>query len=487
MKGISPRFIVLFLVVACTSGFEKINDNPNDPTTVPPEDILADVIIQTAYSYQEASTIGPSVSASRYFTKIRNETDDLFNWTGVSWRDQFKALSNNQNLLDMTEGRKDLSHLHAIGLIIKSFNFSYLTDLYGDIPYSEALLSKDEDIIYPQYDSQEDIYKNIMADLTLANNMLSKPGELPESGDILYHGNALAWRKFANSLRLRMLIRMSGKVSVREDIQSMMDQPDVYPLILNNNDNASLPYVGTLDEYSWIFYNKRWLMNRYRPSKIFVDLLLRQDDPRLEAWLSPVNAWIASERWIDKNMYVGVPHAIPNPYEYNGGEDYISSLSDVYLEESHSHVEAMMINCCEVYFNLAEAVQRLGVKVPGNTDESLYYKGIRASMRQYGVEAEEKFFKSAEIAYNASFEQLIIQKWLSLWLTGAEGWFDHRRTGFPNFPIGERAVQRTIPLRFQYPPEEMATNEENYKKAIGQQGWLDDDINEKMWYLKVGD
>jgi len=98
------------------------------------------------------------------------------------------------------------------------------------------------------------------------------------------------------------------------------------------------------------------------------------------------------------------------------------------------------------------------------------------------IGSTDNYYEQALVKYNGTLEQLITQKWLGLFLTGAEGWFDHRRTGYPVFTLGPAAAQKTIPLRYIYPDEERATNDASYKAAIALQGI--DDSNTKMWYLK---
>ncbi|MEN7547105.1 SusD/RagB family nutrient-binding outer membrane lipoprotein [Rapidithrix thailandica] len=487
------KYICLGLLMgglgACESNFEEINTNPNKPDKIAPEFILSDVLVRTAYLYQSDSYMGKLASVNRYITLTRNEADDLFHWTGNSWSGQYEILANNKNLYDLSS-ELEMKHCQAISLIIKSFLFSYTSDLFGDIPYSKALLSKEENIIYPSYDTQEEVYQGVLSDLKTANELLSSEGFIDEEMDVIYQGDAMKWRKFANSLRLRLLLRVSNKLNdAFAKIQEIANDPSTYPIFESNEDNANLEYLGLITDNMWPGGENRlevWDFEKRRPSQVLIRHLLERNDPRMKVWFNPVKADPASGI-SDQNEYVGVPHAIPAPYEYNGGGDNQSLLADIYRKNNHPMVQAMMMNYTEVLFILAETVQKGNVTVSGETAESLYYKAIGASMEQYEVmqEAEDQAYNDQELVkYDNSLEQLITQKWLALWLTGGEAWFNFRRTGFPVFPIGPRAVQKVIPSRMIYPTEEAATNEVNYEQAIVQQGWAEDGINEKIWYLQ---
>src|SRR5689334_11642712 len=147
----------LFMMNACTKDFEEINANPNAPETINPEFILSDVILNTAYGYQQNAYYDKPASAGRYITLVRNEGNDKFSWEPENWNGIYSRLSNNKNLYDLAKA-KNFTHYMALSMILSSFNFAFLTDLWGDIPYSEALLSKDKGIVHPKYDLQQDIY-----------------------------------------------------------------------------------------------------------------------------------------------------------------------------------------------------------------------------------------------------------------------------------------------------------------------------------------
>lgn len=204
-------------------------------------------------------------------------------------------------------------------------------------------------------------------------------------------------------------------------------------------------------------------------------------------WVEPVKSTVGST--VDFNKYVGVPNAIDAPSNYNGGEDHVSTFSSSFFRKNggstNPALKASFITYTEICFILAEAMQLGKITVPGETAESMYYKGIRESMSAYGVgtvAATGNYYDQPLVKYNGTLEQLITQKWLAMLFKGAEGWFDQRRTGFPAFVPGPLAGGSGIPKRYVYPDAESALNNDNYKKAISVFGT--DVESTLMWYLK---
>lgn len=485
----------LLWLVSCTKDFDEINRNPNAAETTNDIFFLTKVIVTTAYDYQKDAYMNKPASGGRYITMVRNEGNDNFGWGPESWDGHYYRLSTNKEFGDMVRAAEKEQYI-ALSQILGAFNFSYVTDLYGDIPYSEALHSKDEQIIHPKYDQQKDVYTDLLSQLKEANNTLANTSKsIDATSDILYNGVVLKWRKFANSLRLRLLLRSSKNNSTAvQDIQEIVSNPSQYPIFTGNEDNAEIPYAG---DYKWSggptggggqLTDPFAEFIKRKPSKEIVDFMLSRNDPRLQVLFSKVEGDPASAT-VDHNLYVGVPNSIPAPYDYNGGATHVSTLNlDLFYKDQHPMVKASFITYAEVCFILAEAMKEKGVTVSGKTAEDMYYAGIDASLDYWGVTgvpAHNAYKAHALVAYDGSLKQLIGQKWAALFLKGAEGWFDYRRTndilGF-NTLIGPAANQRNIPYRYIYPDGERNLNEEQYRKALETFG--EDTRNTLMWYLK---
>lgn len=490
MKLRYKTILVLFMALlgACTKDFDTINTNPNSPENTNTEFLLSEVVLSTAYAYQENAVNRRPASAGRYLTLVRNTGYDLLDWGPVDWDDIYARLSVNNTLLETAQKRSESQYI-AISKIMKAFNFAYLTDLYGDIPYAQALKSKESNVIYPEYDQQQVIYPDLLRELREANDLLkANSEEINAKGDVMFSGRALQWRKFANSLRLRMLLRISKAYAPAfAEMQAIINDKAAFPVFEGSTDNAEIPYLGNLAAYSWPGGPLAMIDFDYQKTKVskeLVDKLVQRNDPRLGVWVEPVKSTIGST--VDANKYVGVPNAIDAPAAYNGGEDHVSVFSSAFFRKNGGSanplLKASLMTYTEQCFILAEALQKGKIVVPGETAESMYYKGIKESMGSYGIVVSSNYFDQSIVKYNGTLEQLITQKWIAMLFKGSEGWFDQRRTGYPAFVTGPLAAGRGIPKRYVFPDSESAKNKVSYQKAIAVFG--PDNESTLMWYLK---
>lgn len=489
MKTNSFAYLLVAAIAftSCTKDFDEINTNNNSPSETRPEYHLTQAITQTAYAYQENGFARRPAAVGRYITLVRNNDYETFRWTAVDWNDIYQRAMVIKTMQQEASAVGKGSYL-PLGKILMAFNISYLTDLYGDVPYSNALQSLENGNIKPSYDKQEDIYKSLLQQLKEANDQLKTDGTGIDAGaDALYAGNALKWRKFANSLRLRLLLRCS-KVYPQAftEMQDIVNNPDQFPIFSNNTESAEVIYLGVKKDDSWPGGSKNMIdndFNKTKASKELVDILLERNDPRLPVWVAPVSAQTGAT--VDHNQYVGVPHALNSPADYNGGETHQSTFSSYFRKDNAEGLKASFMLYSELCFILAEAAQTGKVQVPGKTAASLYYDGIASSMDYYGVKAVAEstgYYDLPLVKYDGTQQQLITQKWIAMLFRGAEGWFDFRRTGFPEFTTGPLAFQTAFPVRYAWPISEPNVNNDNYKAAIAVFGA--DNINTKMWYLK---
>ncbi|MDR6338165.1 hypothetical protein HNQ91_001187 [Filimonas zeae] len=479
--------VMLLALGSCTKNFDKINTNPNSPENINADYLMSEVVLSSAYAYQTDAFKERPVAAGRYITLVQTTINDLFTWGAVGWDDIYSRLSVNQQMYNQAEANGEKQYL-AIAKIMKAFNFGYLTDLYGDVPFSQALQSKTGNVTQPVYDQQEKIYPAILQLLEDANELLrNNPGTINADQDVLFAGKPLQWRKFANALRLRMLLRASKKyTNAFADMQTMLNDADRYPLPASNADDASVKYIEGTAANSWPGSTLTMIefdFTKTKASKELVDNLTALNDPRLAVWVAPVASQEGST--VNRNKYVGVPNAIDDPRSYNGGETHQSTLGSMFRKGSGDMLKASMITYTEVCFILAEALQAGKITIAGKTAADYYNAGVQASMTFYGVQntaVSNGYYDQAAVKYNGTLEQLITQKWLAMIFKGAEGWFDHRRTGYPHFTIGPLAVKNIVPRRYRYPTTELANNRTNYQNAVKTFG--EDDEYTLMWYLK---
>ena len=231
---------------ACTNDFEEINTNNNVPNDVTPDLLLAGVIRNLVNSQvNDAWGIGNIVV--QHHAKIQFVNEDRYLWGQQNsiWDNVYGNMRNVKNILDQV-GTDDANAYKGIALILKSWMFALATDAYGDIPYTEATKGKTDGVYLPKYDTQESVYAGVLADLSTANNILST-STTAVSGDILFGGGTgslIKWRKLANSLRLRYLMRISKQKDVKADMQAILADPAKNPIFEGNQDNAELKYLA---------------------------------------------------------------------------------------------------------------------------------------------------------------------------------------------------------------------------------------------------
>lgn len=475
--------IILLFMAGCREGFNQINTDPRQPVDIKPGELLSTVITKTAYEWQNFAFMDHGGVAGRYITMVRNESMDKFNWGPMGWNEWYRRLSINRQLI-LKAGEHREPQYRVLGKILAVINYAYLTDLWGDIPYSEALLA-DEGYPNPKYDLQEFIYKDLIKTLDSCNNWLSNPlPAIDAQYDVLFHGDVIAWRRLANSLRLRLLLRCSQAYPEAAGImKEMVSDEDRYPLILDRAADATVDYLGLTAENSWPgsdIANSNDEFDKRKPSKDLVDSLRDWEDPRLPILISPVNK--TKNATIDTNLYVGVPNAIQDPFQYNGGNDHISHFAAVFNQAKSDLCKAVIFTNSETWFILAEISLRGWVDFRGMTTEALYKKAVTASMEYWGTAPGEKYFKKKPVKFDGTIRQLITQKWVSLLFNGDEGWMEHRRTGYPAFKLGPLAMQPSIPLRFMYPEDEILFNSAAYNQAKINMGG--DGPNTKMWLIR---
>ena len=472
---ISIVVLTLMFFISCTSYFEEMNTNPNQFTNPSTDLILPTVIISAAYNYNSDVLRSFGGVYGQYYVNLTNLSPDRF----IEYRGDFRNYFLIRHAQIIYEKAKAQNYPNRMGvaLVLKAFMFAEITDEMGDIPYSEAV--DYEKSLYPSYDKQEDIYlgeNGLLASLDEANTLLSniKDGLDPTS-DILYGGNVMKWRKFANSLRLRLLIRISNKTVVNDKISEIVNNPAKYPIFEANTDNAELPYVDKNSSYASPFGVSTNLGNTYYNERAacatVIDALKEINDPRLKAYFDPIPS--------NLNVYVGIPSGIGSPSNFNGGEANFSRLSSKFKQDANKFLPAKMLQYSEVMFLMAEAAQRHLISGDG---KDYYLKGIQASFDYWQVQPPVDYFIQEKVAYKGSLEQIITQKWMANFCVGAEAWFDYRRTGFPQFYIGAATMLNgQFVKRLMYPVDEEANNLSSLKKAIQQQG--ENNNLTKMWYL----
>jgi hypothetical protein len=474
MKKYSIYMLLAFLLtaVSCRKDLEKINKNPNATEQAQPDYLLTSAIKNTADTYWgTTNTMNSSLLFVQHWAKIQYTEQDRYIFSNSSFQELWStgystSITSLNNIIEQADKTGNPNY-KGIAQVLRSWVFLLLTDAYGDIPYTQA--GNIDQYITPGYDSQKDVYFGLLDDLKNAAALLD-PAANAVAGDILYKGDIARWKKFANSLRLRIALRIADREPQQAGvvIEELVSQPD--PFISSNAENAQLVYLTSPHQnpVSALFETR----DDYRISKSVTDRLLALNDPRLPIYASKTQTPTPGE-------YVGVPNGLSNGDASNLGFAKTSKPGTYFLT---AQAPAVILTYAEVLFNRAEAAAR------GFTNEDaadLYTRAITASLKQYNIadDLAAAYTAQAAVQYDeGNFRKSIgEQKWLALFGQGLESFSEWRRLDYPVLPPAvEGVLNGQIPVRFIYPGTEQSLNGISYKKAVARQGA--DLLTTRLWF-----
>jgi hypothetical protein len=465
MKKIISLLLLLTVSISCTDGFEEINTNKNQPTASQPKQLLPNVIFNIANSNVTNSYDFGDILA-QYGGFYEYNQLDVYNWGADNrfWG-MYKWLNDITDIKKQAIALNDKNY-EAISLVLETYTMSLITDTYGYAPYSEA--SKGESgILKPKYDSQEEIYTQLLLNLDKANALIDTSKKV--QGDLLFAGDMMKWKKLCNSLHIRLLMRISNKVNVSTKLNEIITKPAAYPLFQSNTDNANYVYSGSYPNISPMSdgVNRLYGYNIVVPSTHLVNILLANNDPRLEEWIDPISG-TTNHLGLQPGLALD---QIGEPTNYSRrAEDYFYTKTKI---------SSIFMTYSELNFLLAEASQRNLIAT--ESAKTYYDIAVEASFKQWNVLMPANYLTKTA-PYNTSNEVLYTQKWLALYHTGIESWLDWKRTGKPSFiQAGSGATHNgKVPRRIMYPSLEQSVNAENNTVALEKMG--SDDINVKIWW-----
>ena len=469
-------FFALVLTTSCTKDFEEINTNPNAPNTVQPSLLLRQVI----YDFGEQMSYEGFV-AGDLLSQHRTALDfNLFDrhdlkspqLGGNPWPIFYTNLRDNEIILTQSRTTATFQVYEGPALILKAYMAAGLTDLFGDVPYFEAFNGVNGTVT-PTYDTQQSIYlddNGILDNLdkgiaAIQNYNLA----IPLEGDILFNGDLNAWVKFANSLKLKYLMRLSDKIDVSEDLQALYNSGD---FISATAENAVFNFTNTDPNSFRLAQLRVGDFNNFVLSETMEVILTDLNDNRINTFFRPFeNA--------TTNQYNGLLNGIDASSTSIALADY--SLAGSAFREDTSVLDANFMTSWEVHFILAEAASK-GL-ISANA-QMLYETGVTQAFEYWQTNMPTTYL-TENAAYNATgttpLQQIITQKWIANIINGYEGWVDYRRTGFPEFnTISASLNNGLIPVRMPYPAEEDALNAENYNQAANATNG--NDINFPVWW-----
>ncbi|MCD0488159.1 SusD/RagB family nutrient-binding outer membrane lipoprotein [Pedobacter sp. MC2016-14] len=520
MKTNRNTFLHTLLIVfglstlSCTKDFTEINIDPVGKKSSEAHQLLAPALVNILNANMSRNwsfnnqlmqvTVEINDSEGRVFRYDVRRT-----WADYTWNNWYVNLTDLKDIYAIASKPEKLNKSYqAISLITQTWGYSLLTDTYGDVPYSEANMGK-VDVMEPAFDKQKDIYADMFKKLEEANQLLKAGTAIVGTSDPVYQGDLTKWRRFGNSLYLRLLLRASGKAevsaSVIAKIKEMIDtNPAEYPIIENNTQTAKILWNGT--NSSTAVYSSPFMVNiravDFRSMPIcdfFLGKLVAWDDPRV---LPALGTSGVPRFGIDKGAdgYVGIPSGSA-PGSGMVIQAHFNSDAESKLTLQTDKNTGIIMNSAEVNFILAEAAAKGWINNPA---ENYYYKGMFEAINYWMPTyltgpTDAKFIsyvtnanltwnaalplESTTLGSNSKMEMIHIQKYYAMFLVDFQQWFEYRRTGHPILPKGTGLANGgKMPARLNYPLVTQSTNPTSYKNAIAVQG--PDDINTLVWWQK---
>ncbi len=542
---------------ACTSDFEEINVNPS---AISAEDASAAYFLTkpeyklfapSRYTYWRAHLIHADRYAG-YFSFGNNGcwwSDELGysfhgGYTQATWGmygDYFRYIN---TLLKLTEagGEFENEYSNAVALILKSMYYQQYTDVFGNIPYSEA---GDPEVLLPKFDSQQSIYEGLIADLNSAMTTIGDKavtGEGVENiadNDLIFGGDLQEWKAFANSLKLRIAMRALGAPNA-----GFADGAIKTALgggLLENGKGALVYKDNGIDQFESSSYGDIWhrfggFGSKWKVTETMINYLQDNNDPRLTKYAKPAKGgtveFVTPAEDVDLfnkridfikstlddakadytatltdtsviiNMaentnYVGQPTRLNGKIKSFTRNEFFSDPNDFIIGEdadTDDLAPEIVMTTAEVYFLRAEAA----VRGYGGDAQELMNNGITKAMELYDVDAGaiSEYLGSSELAQlngsvDQNLEKINVQRWIASYTDGFEGWSVVRKSGYPTqlsqgvndvdiFGLGD--INGDYPARMQYGSGAYDLNGANVDAANAAQGA--DKQNTKLWWAK---
>lgn len=468
IKYLGILALSLGLLGSCeTVDFGDENVNPNQPSKASTAALLTSAIrsLPSHVSEVDGNMWVQYISQITYTEGSRYSTEQ---WSYDGWF--AGGLKDLQEVIDLNRldpasytSSGNTANQVAVAKILKAYYFQFITDTWGMVPFSEALLGVDN--ITPTFDSQEAIYNSCF---TLIDEALSSMNNSETiNGDILFDGNMSQWSKFANTLKLIMALRIADV----DDAKAKAKFNEALPGAIGSvSENINYPYLSEdTNDNPW--QDRFQTREDFALSELFINLLSSKNDPRISEF---------AELPASGGDYKGVPYGVEAPNVLQAEVSFIDS--DIIYDGTKKG--GVIFSYAQVSFSIAEAAVR-GWNTQSASD--WYKKGIEASMEQWGVSTADAavYIAQSSVQYNSSkaIELIATEKWVSLFLQGSEAWAEWRRLDFPQLSPAPDALSGTgIPVRYGYSANVVTLNEANYNAAISAQGA--DNQDTKLWWDK---
>ena len=499
----------LVLLTACDSGFDELNTSKTRATALNPLYELNNAIIRSSFPnstlvYEEA-IVQQMVTPNSGVLTGGNFNQDNRPVTQSIWQRYYReVIKHTVDVLDKTRDDASRTNLYHMTRIWQAYAMMLLTDSYGDIPYTEAGLAYLETTVSPRYDSQQEIYGNILRELEEASAGLDA-GAAIESGDVMYSGRVDRWKRLGYSLMLRAAMRLT-KVDPGT-AQSYVAKAVAGGLMTSNDDNAVVRHTALYTSDIGNVLTGSEASNYYLAAP-FLNYLKTNNDPRLASIAvryvgatgggeqKPGDATTPSNGNTSPDVQVGMPMGYDNgsitPVVQSLGLKSFYDFSQLdRTRMGRRDAPMFLVTHAQTQLLLAEAVTRGWA--PGDA-AALYANGIRAHMDQlklYGVNtaiptaAIDAYVQANPLDPARALEQINTQYWVASFLNGPEAFANFRRSGFPALtpnPYPGRGINGQFIRRLTYPDSEKSVNSGSIQEAIDRQG--EDNLETRVWWDK---
>ena len=493
----------------------EVNANPNNPEVVSSQSLFTNGTVGLMQSLR-GSLLGLGYSGvwSEHFAEIQYPESDISQprsanvdaiwarfFTGTITGPTMGSLQDYNTVLQQSASSPNLV---APTLVMRAFVVETATDLWGDIPFTEA--GKGREFLTPKYDAQSVVYDSIFAMLTTAASIsvgtdeVGAPGFArmgsadPVYGNLSATSEAQKWAKLANSLHARAALRLTdvNKAKATAELTKAL----AGPVFASNADNAFVTWPGgTLGNplcLNWLNAGCGGTRDDQRVSKRLIDTLKANSDPRLAAFADPTgNSQKATATTCDI-PYRGYPNGLAAPNEKNpcdatGKNFSLSDYSRPSIAIRSPDSPSWIMSYAELLFIKAEAAERGMVGSPAQA-AGFYTAAITASMAQWSVDpaAVTAYLARPAVAYKggaAGLQQIAYEKWIALYNQETEAYAEQRRLDYPVLKPGPDAATTTVPTRMPYPESENSLNLTNLDAARANQGGLTGtSITGRVWW-----
>lgn len=485
-KHFTHRKVVfmMFLMVlsfSCQDRLDDLRDNPNAVIEIDDAALFTKAVRSLFQDTTDDAAARFAGQYGHYF--VAGSTARLPDQYGDGFDVQYNQMFTNmyggvirhiEEVLEITASGETKNEVrHAMADVIAVLGYAKLTDAYGEIPYFEGGKGKTEGILRPKYDTQKAIYEDMLQRLAQSITVLktADPAMGYPNADPIYYNDMNKWVRFANSVRLRLAMRLRNADTAlsKQTVAQCLSEP---LMEINDQNAAMIETEGNGNKW----YTMRTGFPSIKMSNMLINQLKNTEDPRLPVFVNK-----------DANGdYSGMTNGLDDTAF---GNSNFSTKSDIGTALSSKESKLYLMTASEVWLLRAEAAFAYAKDLSQAND--LYRKGIETSLQQWDVKSDviAEFMARSEASLAGNPEaQIGTQMWLALIPNYFEGWTYIRRTGYPNIEtrtadnLAQGVTNGVLPKRFLYSSFELSSNRNNVLEAVSRQG--DNKIDTPVWWDK---